>query len=48
MGKGVADAVRECADAGVNVRVVTSGNTTYDLAIAKQTGILDSDWVCAG
>lgn len=42
---GIQDAVRMCNEGGVRVRMVTGDNKLTAIAIAKEAGILDSDWV---
>jgi P-type E1-E2 ATPase len=41
---GIADAVRQCHEGGVTVRMVTGDNKTTAIAIAKEAGILPNEW----
>ena len=41
---GIADAVRQCNEGGVRVRMVTGDNKITAIAIAKEAGILPEDW----
>ena len=41
---GIADAVAKCNEGGVRVRMVTGDNKETAIAIAKEAGILSSDW----
>ena len=41
---GIQDAVRKCHTAGVRVRMVTGDNKNTAIAIAKEAGILNSNW----
>ena len=41
---GIKNAVQACNTAGVRVRMITGDNKNTAIAIAKETGILDSDW----
>ena len=41
---GIADAVRQCNEGGVRVRMVTGDNKQTAIAIAKEAGILPEDW----
>jgi P-type E1-E2 ATPase len=42
---GIADAVARCREGGVTVRMVTGDNKNTAIAIAKEAGILNADWV---
>jgi magnesium-transporting ATPase (P-type) len=42
---GIAAAVRACHEGGVRVRMVTGDNKKTAIAIAKEAGILDPNWV---
>lgn len=41
---GIQDAVRQCNEGGVTVRMVTGDNKQTAIAIAKEAGILSADW----
>lgn len=41
---GIAEAVHMCHEGGVTVRMVTGDNKQTAIAIAKEAGILASDW----
>jgi P-type Ca2+ transporter type 2B len=41
---GIAEAVRQCNEGGVRVRMVTGDNKITAIAIAKEAGILPEDW----
>lgn len=42
--EGIAEAVRQCNEGGVRVRMVTGDNKQTAIAIAKEAGILPEDW----
>ncbi len=42
---GIQEAVIKCHEGGVRVRMVTGDNKATAIAIAKEAGILDPDWV---
>lgn len=42
---GIPEAVRACHEGGVRVRMVTGDNKSTAIAIAKEAGILDPNWV---
>jgi Ca2+ transporting ATPase len=42
---GIADAVKRCHEGGVIVRMVTGDNKNTAIAIAKEAGILNHEWV---
>jgi Ca2+-transporting ATPase len=42
---GIAAAVRACYEGGVRVRMVTGDNKNTAIAIAKEAGILEMNWV---
>ena len=41
---GIAEAVAQCGEGGVRVRMVTGDNKITAIAIAKEAGILPEDW----
>ena len=41
---GIAEAVQQCNEGGVRVRMVTGDNKQTAIAIAKEAGILAQDW----
>ena len=41
---GIYDAVKKCHEAGVIVRMVTGDNKQTAVAIAKEAGILSTEW----
>ena len=42
---GIAAAVQACYEGGVRVRMVTGDNKNTAIAIAKEAGILEMNWV---
>lgn len=42
---GIPEAVRACHEGGVRVRMVTGDNKSTAIAIAKEAGILDPNWI---
>eukprot|EP00919_Chromeraceae_sp_WS-2016_P049732 GHVR01117754.1.p1 GENE.GHVR01117754.1~~GHVR01117754.1.p1 ORF type:complete len:112 (+),score=17.57 GHVR01117754.1:77-412(+) len=42
---GIQKAVQACNEGGVRVRMVTGDNKNTAIAIAKEAGILDPEWV---
>ena len=46
--EAVPGAVRKCFEAGVRVRMITGDNPATAVAIAKEAGILENDWVKKG
>ena len=42
---GIPEAVKACHEGGVRVRMVTGDNKNTAIAIAKEAGILDPNWV---
>ncbi|MCB0368923.1 MAG: HAD family hydrolase, partial [Bdellovibrionales bacterium] len=46
--EAVPGAVRQCFQAGVRVRMITGDNPATAVAIAKEAGILEEDWVKKG
>lgn len=46
--EAVPHAVKQCFEAGVKVRMITGDNPATAVAIAKEAGILEADWVKKG
>jgi P-type E1-E2 ATPase len=46
--EAVPHAVQQCFKAGVRVRMITGDNPATAIAIAKEAGILETDWVKKG
>ena len=42
--EGIQEAVSQCNEGGVTVRMVTGDNKTTAISIAKEANILDHDW----